>query len=396
MLSLKFTKEQLDNNKGGSGLDIRVPGFVCNPAAPDDPQIFIEYYEGQLRVCVWNGKQDPEVITLEPFSGNYDYLHELFSEFKSNIDNIGEWEFELKKCDEQTTKPSGCKIDYMIQFVHKKSKKAIVVNPVELWGDLWDDEKAGIEQCNHIDVMLVCYGDDSQYDFTGWEKHPMSETGIVDDERYIYSKFIPFVWTGERETDLLNFVEFAAELVRESEEKYGELLTFGGPVKEWMETEKDKVEVDEVEVDEDRETAHYAYIDEVLGLPGQLPPFKDRKTELPAKIGEWELFVNNDRSGTYIEWAYKGNRENPVYVNPSELWHECEMNKIGACLIASEDDSAHETDGERDYDKCEPFEWTYNRTIDRNEFIRHTKKFLDEVEEKHMDILLLHIDDMPA
>ena len=55
----------LCNDHGGGGLEIRVPGFKGNPVCPDEGQIFIEYYEGDLRVLVWRGESDPEIITID-------------------------------------------------------------------------------------------------------------------------------------------------------------------------------------------------------------------------------------------------------------------------------------------------------------------------------------------
>ena len=63
--ALELLPKNLDNNKGGGGLEIRVPGFKGNPECPDEAQIFIEYYEGKLRVHVWNGEADPNTVELE-------------------------------------------------------------------------------------------------------------------------------------------------------------------------------------------------------------------------------------------------------------------------------------------------------------------------------------------
>ena len=64
-MRMTISRGQLDNNEGGGGLEIKVPGFKNNPAAPDDGQIFIEFYEGKLRVVVWKGKEEPEIIEVE-------------------------------------------------------------------------------------------------------------------------------------------------------------------------------------------------------------------------------------------------------------------------------------------------------------------------------------------
>lgn len=64
-MELKITKEEIDNNEGSGGLEIKVPGFKANPACPDDGQIFIEYYEGKVRIHVWNGDQNPITTEIE-------------------------------------------------------------------------------------------------------------------------------------------------------------------------------------------------------------------------------------------------------------------------------------------------------------------------------------------
>lgn len=56
--TLIVTKEEINNDGGGAGLEIRFPGFKGNPQAPDDGQVFIEYYEDKIQVHVWNGEGD--------------------------------------------------------------------------------------------------------------------------------------------------------------------------------------------------------------------------------------------------------------------------------------------------------------------------------------------------
>ena len=65
LISLDVPQEVLDNNAGGGGLCIKVPGFKNNPASPEEGQIFIEFYDGKLRVHVWNGEQDPVTTDIE-------------------------------------------------------------------------------------------------------------------------------------------------------------------------------------------------------------------------------------------------------------------------------------------------------------------------------------------
>ncbi len=59
------SKEEIDNNGGGGGIEIKIPGFKGNPQCPHEGQIFIEYYEGKIAVHVWNGDADPETIKIE-------------------------------------------------------------------------------------------------------------------------------------------------------------------------------------------------------------------------------------------------------------------------------------------------------------------------------------------
>ena len=157
-------------------------------------------------------------------------------------------------------------------------------------------------------------------------------------------------------------------------------------------------ELERFEIEEEK---HYDYVYEVLGVSGAILG-KSKKGNVPEDIGDWEYFLNSDRSGIYMEWVYKSNIDMPVYINPSEMWVECPEggeNQIGACLIDLDGSGGpHQYQGsnENTYDICEPFEWTYDKEKDLAEFIVRIKKFLAEVEEKHMDILCLHIDDMPA
>jgi hypothetical protein len=61
-----FKPEDLNNDAGGKGLEIKVPGFLGNPECPEGGQIFIEIYEGKLRVHVWNGESDPVTTECAP------------------------------------------------------------------------------------------------------------------------------------------------------------------------------------------------------------------------------------------------------------------------------------------------------------------------------------------
>ena len=62
---IELSMKDVDNNKGGGGFSIKIPGFKANPACPDDGQVFIEFYDGKLRVHVWNGDQDPTSIIID-------------------------------------------------------------------------------------------------------------------------------------------------------------------------------------------------------------------------------------------------------------------------------------------------------------------------------------------
>ena len=65
-MKLQLDAHSLGN--GPSGLEIGVKGFMGDPTAADeDPcQVYIEIYEGKLRVCVWDGSsQDPQTIVID-------------------------------------------------------------------------------------------------------------------------------------------------------------------------------------------------------------------------------------------------------------------------------------------------------------------------------------------
>jgi len=65
LTKLTIQKDVLNNNAGGGGLEIKVPGFKNNPESPEEGQIFIEFYDGKLRVHVWNGEQNPITTDIE-------------------------------------------------------------------------------------------------------------------------------------------------------------------------------------------------------------------------------------------------------------------------------------------------------------------------------------------
>ena len=67
MIRLELSLKDLDNNSGNGGLEIAIPGTVGDPTAdPKNPiPIFIEYYEGKLRVLIWNDDCDPEIYEVK-------------------------------------------------------------------------------------------------------------------------------------------------------------------------------------------------------------------------------------------------------------------------------------------------------------------------------------------
>ena len=64
---LKLNKNTLEY--GPKGLEISVTGFKANPCdAECEPiQVYIEIYEGKLRICTWDGSsQDPQIVEIPP------------------------------------------------------------------------------------------------------------------------------------------------------------------------------------------------------------------------------------------------------------------------------------------------------------------------------------------
>ena len=66
-IAISVTLKDLDNNQGSGGLEITIPGTLGDPTADSKKPIlvFIEYYEGKLRVLIWNGDPDPEVYDIK-------------------------------------------------------------------------------------------------------------------------------------------------------------------------------------------------------------------------------------------------------------------------------------------------------------------------------------------
>lgn len=78
MKKIIVTHEELESG----GLQIHIPGVVGNPADMESIPIFIEKYEGDIRVIIWNGKEDPSIIVLE--------MERL---------TIGDWKYEVSNDD---------------------------------------------------------------------------------------------------------------------------------------------------------------------------------------------------------------------------------------------------------------------------------------------------------
>ena len=61
---ISVTPEEIE---GPNGIEISVKGFKGNPADDVPTQVFIEVYEGKLRVHVWDGETaDPHTTEIRP------------------------------------------------------------------------------------------------------------------------------------------------------------------------------------------------------------------------------------------------------------------------------------------------------------------------------------------
>ena len=65
MIQIHITEHELENTNGSGGLEIIIPGTIGNPQETLACPVFIEKYEGKIRVVVWNGDQDPTIIPLK-------------------------------------------------------------------------------------------------------------------------------------------------------------------------------------------------------------------------------------------------------------------------------------------------------------------------------------------
>ena len=64
ILNLKAGDLKYENNRT---LEISVEGFRGDPSCVVPIQVYIEVYEGKLRVHVWDGSsQDPQSLVIDP------------------------------------------------------------------------------------------------------------------------------------------------------------------------------------------------------------------------------------------------------------------------------------------------------------------------------------------
>ena len=66
-MQITLKRAELEHAKNPDGLSITVEGFKGDDSAAPAVQVFIEVYEGTLRVHTWDGtSQDPKTITIDP------------------------------------------------------------------------------------------------------------------------------------------------------------------------------------------------------------------------------------------------------------------------------------------------------------------------------------------
>jgi hypothetical protein len=49
-------------------LEVIIPGAEGNPEETLDCPIFVEYYNKELRVVIWDGNSDPQIIPIKNFN----------------------------------------------------------------------------------------------------------------------------------------------------------------------------------------------------------------------------------------------------------------------------------------------------------------------------------------
>ena len=74
-MRIEVDADELDYEKG-RGLEILVKGFEGNIAnAPStDSQVYIERYDGEVRIHVWNNSGDPVTFKLVPIDESCDKI----------------------------------------------------------------------------------------------------------------------------------------------------------------------------------------------------------------------------------------------------------------------------------------------------------------------------------
>jgi len=100
MIKQKIDAHILDNNEGNGGMEIRVNGYKSNPECPGEAQIFIEIYEGKLRVITWNGKSDPEIQEIDPEDSILVPCEDCGNSFPPDAIRPYKYEPAIKLCDD--------------------------------------------------------------------------------------------------------------------------------------------------------------------------------------------------------------------------------------------------------------------------------------------------------
>jgi hypothetical protein len=67
MKQITVTAQELNNDEGNGGLEVIIPGAEGNPEEEFDCPLFVEYYKGKLRVVIWDGSSEPQIIPIKHF-----------------------------------------------------------------------------------------------------------------------------------------------------------------------------------------------------------------------------------------------------------------------------------------------------------------------------------------
>ena len=78
MNKITLSQKDLDNNNGNGGLEIYIKGAAGNPQEDPGCVAFIEYYKGELRICIWDNTQDPQVIPIKHYSPEGSTIEPLY------------------------------------------------------------------------------------------------------------------------------------------------------------------------------------------------------------------------------------------------------------------------------------------------------------------------------